>query len=161
MKIGYARVSTTDQDYTGQVEALTAAGCDPVRHEKKSGTKVAGRDELNAILTFIRKGDTLVVTKIDRLARSVSDLCEIVATIQEKGADLIALEQPINTGTAAGKCFLQMLGVFAEFETAIRRNGNCKGSRKRNPPASTRDGHRRSTRMRSAVERRQASRSRL
>ena len=106
--IGYARVSTTDQDLTVQIEALKGAGCDVIRKEKASGTSTKGRTELATILDFIREGDTLVVTRIDRLARSIADLQDIVRTLKGRGAALRATEQPINTATAAGKCFLDM-----------------------------------------------------
>jgi DNA invertase Pin-like site-specific DNA recombinase len=124
---GYARVSTTDQDLTTQVERLTAAGCTIVREEKASGTSRAGRKELETLLAFLRAGDVLMVTKIDRLARSVGDLQEIVKTIRARGGELKATDQPINTATAAGKCFLDMLGVFAEFETNLRRERQMEG----------------------------------
>ena len=88
MIYGYARVSTGDQDLTIQHEALTAAGCQMIREEKKSGTKLEGRDELKILLDFITKGDTLVVTRIDRLARSVLDLQGIVRKLKDKGAAL-------------------------------------------------------------------------
>jgi DNA invertase Pin-like site-specific DNA recombinase len=74
MKIGYARVSSTDQNLTVQRDKLSAAGCDPIRQEKVSGTSMNGRTELEAILAFIRPGDALVVTRIDRLARNIGDL---------------------------------------------------------------------------------------
>ena len=125
--IGYARVSSVDQDCSLQEEALRAAGCTVIRSEKKSGTSTKGRAELNTILSFIRPGDTLMVTRIDRLARSVSDLERIVAELNSKGAHLRATEQPIDTSTPAGKAFLQMLGVFAEFETAIRKERQMEG----------------------------------
>ena len=125
--LGYARASTTDQDVTIQVEALKAAGCTAIRSEKRSGTSRAGRTELATILDFIREGDTLVVTRIDRLARSLGDLQDIVRTLKEKGAALKATEQPIDTSTAAGKAFLDMLGVFAEFETNLRRERQMEG----------------------------------
>ncbi len=107
---GYARVSTTDQDLSIQVAALKAAGCEPIRTEKKSGTSTTGRTELAILLDFIQSGDTLVVTRIDRLARSMGDLQDIVRALKAKGANLKATEQPIDTGTAAGKAFLDMLG---------------------------------------------------
>jgi DNA invertase Pin-like site-specific DNA recombinase len=125
--IGYARVSTNDQDCSLQEEALRAAGCTLVRSEKVSGTSRQGRTELETVLDFIRTGDTLVVTRIDRLARSLFDLESMVRQIAAKGAHLKALEQPIDTSTPAGKAFLQMLGVFAEFETAIRRERQIEG----------------------------------
>lgn len=125
--IGYARVSTTDQDCSIQEAALREAGCNPIRSEQVSGTSRDGRKELDAVLSFIRQGDTLVVTRIDRLARSLLDLENIVGELKAKGAHLKALEQPVDTATAAGKAFLQMLGVFAEFETALRRERQMEG----------------------------------
>lgn len=126
-KLGYARVSTTDQDTAVQVAALRAAGCEVIREEKASGTTTDGRPELATILDFLRPGDTLVVTRIDRLARSISDLQIIVRTIRERGAALACTEQPVDTSTAAGKAFLDMLGVFAEFETNLRRERQMEG----------------------------------
>jgi DNA invertase Pin-like site-specific DNA recombinase len=125
--LGYARVSTTDQDLSIQEAALKAAGCEVIRAEKKSGTSTAGRDELGTVLDFLRKGDVLMVTRIDRLARSIGDLQDIVRAVRAKGASLKATEQPIDTSTAAGKCFLDMLGVFAEFETNLRRERQLEG----------------------------------
>ena len=124
---GYARVSTLDQDYDGQVAALKAAGCAIVRSEKMSGASRKGRSELQILLEFIRPGDTLVVTRIDRLARSVGDLQDIVRFLRDRGADLKATEQPIDTRSAAGKAFLDMLGVFSEFETNLRRERQIEG----------------------------------
>lgn len=126
-KYGYARVSSTDQDLTIQVEALRDAGCSIIREEKVSGTSRAGRQELETLLEFLRDGDTLVVTRIDRLARSIGDLQDIVRTLKERGVALQATEQPIDTTTAAGKAFLDMLGVFAEFETNLRRERQLEG----------------------------------
>jgi DNA invertase Pin-like site-specific DNA recombinase len=125
--IGYARVSTTDQDLTIQIDALKAAGCDVIRQEKASGTTTIGRAELRTVLDFLRQGDVLVVTRVDRLARSIGDLQDIVRSVKARGASLKATEQPIDTGTAAGKCFLDMLGVFAEFETNLRRERQLEG----------------------------------
>jgi len=124
---GYARVSTTDQDLSVQREALKAAGCEIIREEKVSGTSRQGRDELETLLQFLRPGDTLVVTRLDRLARSMDDLSQIVKELQERGAALKATEQPVDTSTAAGKAFFQMLGVFAEFETNLRRERQMEG----------------------------------
>ena len=124
---GYARVSTTDQDLDVQYEALEKAGCRVIRAEKVSGTSVRGRDELRTLLDFIRPGDELVVTRVDRLARSMGDLQDIIRELKAKGATLRATEQPINTSTPAGKAFLDMLGVFAEFETNLRRERQMEG----------------------------------
>jgi DNA invertase Pin-like site-specific DNA recombinase len=125
--IGYARVSTTDQNCEIQEEALRAAGCTIIRSERVSGTSTKGRSELETVLDFIREGDALVVTRIDRLARSLFDLESIVRQLEEKGAKLKALEQPIDTGTASGRAFLQMLGVFAQFEASIRKERQMEG----------------------------------
>ena len=125
--IGYARVSTTDQDLAIQEAALKAAGCEVIRAEKRSGTNTEGRTELQTVLEFLREGDVLTVTRIDRLARSIGDLQDIVRALKAKGAELKATEQPINTSTAAGKAFLDMLGVFAEFETNLRRERQLEG----------------------------------
>jgi DNA invertase Pin-like site-specific DNA recombinase len=124
---GYARVSTTDQDLSLQVAALKRAGCTTIRHEKRSGSSLQGREELRTLLDFLRKGDTLVVTRIDRLARSVGDLQDIVRELKAKGVALKCTEQQIDTSTAAGKCFLDMLAVFAEFETNLRRERQLEG----------------------------------
>jgi DNA invertase Pin-like site-specific DNA recombinase len=126
-KIGYARVSTTDQDTAIQEAVLKAAGCGMVRIEKASGTSTKGRPELELVLSMLRQGDTLMVTRIDRLARSISDLQTIMQTIKAKGATLACTEQPVDTSTAAGKAFLDMLGVFAEFETNLRRERQLEG----------------------------------
>ncbi|AKF51233.1 integrase [Pseudomonas amygdali pv. tabaci str. ATCC 11528] len=124
---GYARVSTSDQDFVLQEKTLREAGCDVVRAEKKSGASRVGRTELKTLLDFLRPGDTLVVTRVDRLARSIKDLQDIVYTLKERGVSLKATEQPIDTQSAAGKAFLDMLGVFAEFETNLRRERQLEG----------------------------------
>ena len=142
--IGYARVSTTDQDLTPQVDKLKAAGCDVIRQEKASGTSTEKRKELQTVLDFIREGDMLLITRVDRLARSIADLQDIVRTLKAKGAALKAIEQPIDTSTAAGKCFLDMLGVFASSRRTCDANASSKGSPKPRPQASTRAAHRRS-----------------
>ena len=125
--IGYARVSTIDQNLDIQEVALRAAGCELIRSEKRSGTTTAGRTELQTVLDFLRKGDVLMVTRIGRLARSIGDLQDIVRAVRAKGAALKATEQPIDTSTAAGKAFLDMLGVFAEFETNLRKERQLEG----------------------------------
>ncbi len=124
---GYARVSTTDQDLSIQEAALRAAGCTMIRAEKVTGTTREGRTELATLLDFMRSGDELVVTRVDRLARSIGDLQDIVRALKTKGVTLRATEQPIDTGTAAGKAFLDMLGVFAEFETNLRKERQLEG----------------------------------
>lgn len=124
---GYARVSTNEQDLTIQREVLLKAGCELVREEKRSGTTVEGREELDTLMSFMRAGDTLMITRIDRLARSIGDLQDIVRKLKAKGVALKATEQPIDTTSAAGKAFLDMLGVFAEFETNLRKERQMEG----------------------------------
>ena len=126
-RYGYARVSTTDQDLTVQREALERAGCAVIREEKVSGTSRQGREQLGILMTFLQPGDELVVTRVDRLARSIGDLQDIVRELRERKVALVATEQPVDTSTAAGKAFLDMLGVFAEFETNLRRERQMEG----------------------------------
>ena len=127
MKYVYARVSTLDQNIEPQIKALTDYGCNIIRQEKISGTSLKGREELNTLLEFLRSGDELVVTKIDRLARSLKDLENMVFNLQEKKVDLSLVETRISTSSAGGKAFLSMLGVFAEFENNLRAERQADG----------------------------------
>ncbi len=124
---GYARVSSIDQDLRLQRATLKAAGCEVIRAEKASGSRRDGRTELRVLMDLVQPGDTLVVTRIDRLARSMKDLQDIVHELKARGVVLRATEQPIDTCTAAGKAFLDMLGVFAEFESNLRRERQLEG----------------------------------
>ncbi|GKK46107.1 integrase-like protein y4lS [Klebsiella variicola] len=124
---GYACVSTHEQDLTLQTQTLRAAGCEIIRSEKASGSSLDGRTELSLLLEFLRPGDTLMVTRVDRLARSIRDLQDIVYSLNQRGITLRATEQPVDTMSAAGKAFLDMLGVFAEFETNLRRERQMEG----------------------------------
>ncbi len=124
--IGYARVSTTDQNLEIQIAALRAAGCDVIRSEKRSGSST-GRTELQTVLDFLRKGDVLIVTRIDRLARSIGDLQDIVRAVKAKGATLKATEQPFDTGNIYGELTVNLLGCFAEFETNLRKERQAEG----------------------------------
>ena len=130
MKYGYARVSSVGQDLTIQLQKLNEVGCDVIREEKVSGTSLKGRKEFETLMEFMREGDELVVTRIDRLARSIRDLQNIVYELKNKGVTLSATEQPIDTRTSAGKAFLDMLGVFSEFETNLRKERQMEGVRK-------------------------------
>jgi DNA invertase Pin-like site-specific DNA recombinase len=107
--IGYARVSTIDQDLSIQEAALKAAGCQVIRAEKRSGTTTEGREALRTVLEFLHAGDVLMVTRI-RSSRPEHRRQDIVRTVRARGASLKATEQPIDTGTAAGKCFLGHAG---------------------------------------------------
>lgn len=125
--VGYARVSTTDQDLSVQLDTLKQAGCKKIFSEKMSGTQKKGRNKLEECLDYLRDGDTLIVTRIDRLSRSLRDLQNLVHELKDSGIYLKATEQPIDTSTSAGKAFLDMLGVFAEFETNLRRERQIEG----------------------------------
>jgi DNA invertase Pin-like site-specific DNA recombinase len=127
---GYARVSSRDQDLTIQLDALKKFGCSTIRSEKASATTRQNRIELETLLEFIRSEDSLVVTKIDRLARSTLDLLNIVNALKSKGAHLVVVDQNIDTSTSAGIAFLQMLAVFAEFETNLRKERQLDGIKK-------------------------------
>jgi len=124
----YARVSTLDQNTDLQEQALMAAYPYGIyRQEKVSGTSMVQCEMLNLLLDMVGKGDKIVVWKLDRLARNLYNLTGIVSTIESKGATLEILDQKIDTGTATGKAFLQMLGVFAEFEINLRRERQLAG----------------------------------
>lgn len=127
MLYGYARCSSADQSLDIQIDALKAAGCQIVRAEKVSGTSRDGRRELETLLEFLRDGDVLVVTRIDRLARSIGDLQDIIRVLKAKGASLKATEQPFNTGDIYGSLTINLLGVFAQFETELRRERQTEG----------------------------------
>jgi len=119
MDIGYARTSTVEQvaGFDAQKRDLEAAGCTKVFSEQVSS--VAERDQLDAAIDYLRDGDALVVTKLDRLARSMRDLLELIARIEAKGAALRILNMNLDTGTATGKLMLQVLGSVAEFERSM------------------------------------------
>ena len=123
--VGYARVSSTGQDLGVQLEKL--AGCDKVFKEKRSGVD-AGRPELKRCLEYLREGDTLLITKIDRLARSTSDLYRIVSLLAEKGVAFKVLDDPsIDTTSRTGKLVMGILALIAEFENDIRRERQMDG----------------------------------
>src|SRR3712207_937524 len=167
---GYARVSSTDQDYTTQQARLKAAGCEVIRTEKASGKSRDGRDELARIMDFLREGDELVVVKLDRLGRSTRDVLNLVHELEAKGAALTVLEPAFSTKDAAGPILVTVLGMVAEMERkfirerqqagieAAKAKGVYKG-RKRSVPvdkvrAMRRAGHaprdRKSTRLNSS-----------
>lgn len=118
MNIGYARVSTEEQDPNGQIKELEKAGCDQIRKEYASGGRW-DRPELQHILRHIKKGDVLVVWKLDRLTRSLSDLLRILKTLEENGAGFRSLTESIDTNTPVGRMLMQILGSFSEFERAM------------------------------------------
>jgi DNA invertase Pin-like site-specific DNA recombinase len=123
--VGYARVSSIGQDLAVQLEKL--AGCDKIFKEKRSGVDT-GRPELKRCLEYLREGDTLLVTKIDRLARSTSDLYRIISELAEKGAAFKVVDDPmIDTTSRTGKLIMGILALIAEFENDIRRERQMDG----------------------------------
>lgn len=126
--VAYIRVSSIGQSLEVQRDKMLALGVEPdhIFEEKRSGVD-SNRPALKEALRFARKGDTFVITKIDRLARSAADLLSIVKDLQGKGVELRVLDQSIDTSNPAGRAMLQMLGVFAEFETAIRAERQMDG----------------------------------
>ena len=124
MRVGYARVSTTEQSIEAQLERL--ADCERVFQEKLSGAKT-DRPELQRALEFVREGDVLVATRLDRLARSVAHLCQIAETLRRKGVELTILDQAIDTSTPTGKFLFHMLAAVAEFELTIRLEASRAG----------------------------------
>ncbi|MBU0583017.1 MAG: recombinase family protein [Alphaproteobacteria bacterium] len=128
MIIGYARVSTTGQNEAAQVDLLRRNGAtDELFIEKASGKSRDGRPKLAEAIRFARKGDVLMVTRLDRLARSVLDLHTIAKELQAKGVDLVVTEQSIDTSTPQGRLMFNMLGAIAEFETDLRRERQMEG----------------------------------
>lgn len=124
--VGYARVSSIGQSLDVQLEKLTAVGCEPIFQEKKSGLD-GKRKELHACLQYLRKGDTLVITRIDRLARSTLHLHQIVADLTEKGVGFRVLDQAIDSTTKEGRLMFSILASIAEFETALRKERQAEG----------------------------------
>lgn len=118
MRIGYGRVSTEDQVLDAQRDALAAAGCEQIFLDTASG-KLARRPELDKALLVARSGDQLVVTKLDRLGRSLEHLIALSKDLEARGVDLMVLEQGIDTSTSVGRMFFQILGAIAEFERAL------------------------------------------
>lgn len=122
--VGYARVSSVGQSLAVQLEKL--AGCEPIYQEKRSGA-TDQRPQLDACVQYLRRGDTLVVTKLDRLARSTLHLCQLADVLQRKGVALRVLDQAIDTSDATGRLLFNMLGAIAQFETEIRAERQADG----------------------------------
>ncbi len=129
MKIGYARVSSTGQSLEVQLEKLCQEGCEEIFEEKISAISQK-RNELENALRSMRAGDVLVVTKLDRLARSMQDLSLITKRIQKKEAQLKVLDQSIDTTTSEGRLMFNIIGSFAEFENDIRKARQMEGIKK-------------------------------
>lgn len=128
MLIGYARCSSKDQDLSIQVEALEVAGCNRIFAEKKSGRSSEDRPALADAISFARRGDTILVTRLDRLARSTRDLHNLLATLEDKGVGFKCLAQNgVDTTSTTGKLTLAILGAVAVFEADLRAERQAEG----------------------------------
>lgn len=126
MLIGYARVSTQEQDTLAQIDSLKAAGCERIFEEKASGGRWE-RPELKRLLEHLRDGDVVVVWKLDRLSRSLKDVLSLMEKIQIAGSDFRSLTESIDTTSPAGRMMMQMVGSFAEFERSMLRERTRNG----------------------------------
>ena len=126
MLVGYARVSTPEQTLDSQTDALERGGCERVFTDTASGSK-SDRPGLDQALDHVRRGDTLVVWKLDRLGRSLPHLIEVVSALQERGVDFRSIQEAIDTTTPAGKLFFHLCGAFAEFERDLIRERTHAG----------------------------------
>lgn len=125
--VGYARVSSAGQSLDVQLDKLKAYGCTRVFAEKRSGRQAESRPELQACLQFVREGDTLVISRLDRMARSILDLAKIADQLKKKGIALRVLDQSIDSGTSEGRLMFSLLASFAEFENDIRAERQADG----------------------------------
>jgi len=126
MLVGYARVSTVEQNLDLQLDALKKAGCEKVYEDVASGSKT-NRVGLNEILSFVRKGDTLVVWRLDRLGRSLRHLIQVVNTMNDNGVFFMSLQEKIDTSSSGGKLIFHVFGALAEFERDIIRERTIAG----------------------------------
>lgn len=125
--IGYARVSTTDQDLDGQRAKLEQAGCSVIRAEKVSAASRAGRDELQTIIAFLRPGDELVVTRLDRLGRDTRDVLNIVHECEQRGASVTVLDPLVSTRGDMGQMVITVLGMVAQMERRFIKERQREG----------------------------------
>jgi len=126
MRIGYARVSTDDQHLELQTDALNQAGCEKSYEDRLSGAR-ADRPGLREALKFARRGDTITVWRLDRLSRSLKDLIEMVAQLEERGIGLMSLQESIDTTSSSGKLIFHVFGALAEFERNLIRERTQAG----------------------------------
>jgi DNA invertase Pin-like site-specific DNA recombinase len=142
-RIGYARVSTTDQDLDTQLDRLKAEGCEVIRFEKVSGASRAGRTELQTILDFLRPGDELVVTRVDRLGRDTRDVLNIVHDCDRRQAFVTVLEPHVSTRGEVGRIVMTVLGMVAQMERRFIKDRQREGIEKAKAKGTYRGGVRR------------------
>ena len=128
--IGYARVSSIGQKLDVQLEKLQTQACEKIYQEKESAINTTKRPQLMACLDYVREGDSLVITKLDRLARSTLDLCNIAKRLEDKGVTLQVIDQNIDTSSSTGRLMFNMLATIAQFETEIRAERQMDGIKK-------------------------------
>ena len=142
-RVGYARVSTLDQDLDGQITRLTAEGCGLIRSEKVSGGSREGRAELATILAFLRSGDELVVTRLDRLGRDTRDVLNLIHEAEERGAHVTVLDPHVSTRGEMGHVVLTVLGMVAQMERRFIRERQREGIARARAAGTYRGGTRR------------------
>jgi len=142
-RIGYARVSTGDQDLEGQLDRLRAEGCEIIRSEKISGASREGRTELSTVLEFLRLGDELVVTRLDRLGRDTRDVLNIVHECQERGAFVTVLDPHVSTRGEMGHIILTVLGMVAQMERRFIKERQKEGIERAKSAGVYKGGHQR------------------
>ena len=125
-RIGYARVSSTGQSLDVQLSKLEKEKCDRIYQEKRSG-KTANRPEFQSCMNYLREGDTLIITRLDRLARSVVHLAQLAKYLESESINLLVLDQNIDTSTSTGRLMFNMLASIAEFETDLRSERQAEG----------------------------------
>lgn len=128
-KIGYARVSSTGQSLEVQLDRLNQVGCEKIYREKRSG-KTAARPEFKNCMSYLRDGDTLIITRLDRLARSVVHLSQVAERFKNENINLVVTDQSIDTSTSTGRLMFNMLATIAEFETDLRAERQLEGINK-------------------------------
>ena len=127
--VGYGRVSSVGQSLDVQLDKLEQFGCEKIFSEKKTGTNV-NTEQFKTCMDYLREGDKLVISRLDRLCRSILHLSQISEELKNKGVDLVVIEQNIDTSTSTGRLLFNMLGVIGEFENEIRKERQLDGIRK-------------------------------
>jgi len=118
-RVGYARVSSIGQNLDSQIDALSSLGCTKIFSDQQSGVSQK-REGFLRLMEYLREGDSLVVTELSRLSRSLAHLLTVVESLEEKGVEIVSLRENIDTQTATGRCFLSMMGAIAQMERELK-----------------------------------------